>query len=187
MGIQAINWLDLVIVIAIGMASIRGFQRGFFIEVGSLIALWLGVYAAINFSGHVATWFDLGEHREILSFLITFLLVLFLVHLAARALTAVIEIAMLGWANRIAGVFVAMLRSAFVLSIALNIVIAYTDGSVPPRPARERSALNSPILALAPAILPQLGETKWVRSMIEQIESEVTTWPQPHGSHDGSK
>ncbi len=186
MGTQGFNWLDPILIIAIGMAAIRGFQRGFFVEVGSLIALWLGVYAAINFSGHVATWLDLGAHREVLSFLITFLLVLFLVHLIARALTAVIEIAMMGWANKIAGVLVAMLRSAFVLSIALNIMIAYTDGSMPPKGVREGSAFHGPIRALAPAILPALGETKWVRSMIEQIENEVKSWPERPISVDES-
>lgn len=167
------NWLDLVFIIMIGTAAVRGFQRGFFVEIGSLIALWLGVYAAIHFSGYIAAWLDLGVEREIFSFLVTFLLVLVLVHLVARALTAVIEIALLGWANKLAGVLIAMLRSAFVLSIVLNILIAYTDSRIPPQHLREGSALHHPIRSFAPLVLPQLAETKWVRDMIEMLKQEV--------------
>ena len=168
------NWLNLIFIIMIGTAAFRGFQRGFFVEIGSLIALWLGIYAALRFSGTVAGWLQLGEDNEILAFVATFLGLLLIVHLIARALTAVIEIAMMGWANKAAGVLAAIVRSAFVISIMLNILIAYTNGALPPRSLREGSALHDPIQAFAPMVLPQLSEMKWIRGIIEDLEIEIT-------------
>ena len=173
MSTEGFNWLDLVLVLALGMAAVRGYQRGFIVEICSLIALWLGAFAALHFSDRVAIWMGFEAQGTILPFLITFLGVLLLVHLLARALTTLIELALLGLANKIAGIVVALVRSAFVISIMLNILIAYTQNSFPPQALREGSALHDPIQSFAPVVLPRLGESKWLKEMIEQLKRDV--------------
>jgi len=171
-----VNWLDIVLLILIGLAAAKGYKRGAIIEICSLAALFLGVYAAVHFSGMISTALGLGEERTITSFLITFLIVLLAVHLLARALTALIDIAMLGWANRIAGIGVAAVRSAFMLSILVNLLASYTDGRIPPENARNGSALYAPIAAFAPVVLPPLAESKWVKDLIERTKAEAAGW-----------
>lgn len=170
------NWLDLLLLFMLGIAALRGFQRGFIIEICSFIALWLGVYAGLHFSGTVAEWLDLEKDSRITSFVITFLGVLFLVHMIARGLTTLIDLALLGFANKLAGVGVAVLRSAFMLSITLNILLAYTDNSIPPPEVRAGSVLHGPIRSFSPTLLPVLSETKWVKDMIEQLKQEALEW-----------
>ena len=171
-----VNWLDILLLILIGLAAAKGYKRGAIIEICSLAALFLGVYAAVHFSGMIAGALGLGEDRTITSFLITFLIVLVAVHLLARALTELIDLAMLGWANRIAGIGVAVVRSAFMLSIAINLLASYSDGRVPPEEARTGSALYGPVAAFAPLVLPPLAESKWVKDLIERTKEEAAGW-----------
>jgi membrane protein required for colicin V production len=171
-----LNWLDLLLLILIGLAAAKGFKRGFIVEICSFAALWIGVYMALHFSKLIAHWLDLQENNKITAFLITFLGVLLLVHVLARMLTTLINIVQMGWANRIAGIGAGMLRSAFMLSVMLNLLLAYTDNELPPLEARERSALHDPIRAFSPLLLPRLRETKWVKEMIEQLKEEAAGW-----------
>ncbi len=171
-----LNWLDLLLLIVIGIAAARGYQRGFIVEICSFMALWLGVFVALRFSGMVAHYIDLPENSKITAFLITFLGVLVAVHLLAKALTALINLAMMGWANKIAGLGAAIIRSCFMLSVTLNLVLAYTDNGIPPVEAREASALHDPIRSFAPLLLPDMQETKWVKEIIEQLKEEAARW-----------
>jgi membrane protein required for colicin V production len=170
------NWLDLLLLLIIALAAGRGYKRGFIIEFCSFLALWLGVYAALHFSAPVARWFALEEERSITAFLITFVAVLVLVHLLARALTLLIDLAQMGWANKLAGVGAGMLRSVFLLSILLNLLLAYTRGQLPPVALREDSVLAGPITRVSPILLPALGESKWVEQMLEDLQREARHW-----------
>jgi membrane protein required for colicin V production len=48
------NWIDLVIIIILGIALVNGFINGLVREVASLAALILGIWGAIRFSGFTA-------------------------------------------------------------------------------------------------------------------------------------
>ena len=168
------NWLDLLIVLWLCIAAFTGYRRGFIVEACSLLALFVGIYAAVHFSDHVGAWIGLGSERTIITFLVTFLIVIVLVHLLARALTALIDLAMLGLANRLAGIVAGIVRSLFMLSVFLNIVLAYSDGAIPPQHVREHSRLEGPIRSFAPMLIPSLGETKWIDEMIDRLRMEAT-------------
>ncbi len=176
-----LTWLDLLFLVLIGLAAARGFSRGFIIELCSLLALWVGVYAALHFSDQVSQLIGLDPDKKITAFVITFVIVLLLVHLLARALTTLIDIALLGMANKVAGIGMGVVRSIFMLSITLNLLIAYSDGSIPPADIRSASLLAAPIRSLAPILLPALGETKWVKAVIEDLKEEAEQWKDDTG------
>ena len=48
------NWLDWTLIALIAFAAVKGFSRGFIVEVCSLLALVLGIWAGIHFSDRVA-------------------------------------------------------------------------------------------------------------------------------------
>ncbi len=168
------NWLDWLLIIMLAGAAIRGFMRGFIVETCSLLGLIIGIWAGVHLNTRVAGWLGLDPHKEALSFLITLIGVIVLVHLLGRALTKAIDMAQLGLPNKVAGVFFGMLRSAFVISVLLNILMAHERGSAMiPKETREGSKLYEPLSAFAPLIVPALRGTKWVKRAIEEVKTEV--------------
>jgi membrane protein required for colicin V production len=163
------NWLDLIILLLLAMAAWKGFRRGFLIELASLVGLALGIWAGLRFSERVTTAMDLEVKHAAVAFLITFVLVLVLVVLTGRLLTKVIDIAQLSLPNKVAGTAFGALRSAFTLSLVLNLMLGYTEGAFPPERARRASALAEPLRAFAPLVVPQLEDTKWMKRLREEL------------------
>ena len=157
----------------LAMAAFKGFQRGFIIELASLVALVLGIWAGIHLSERVTAALGLEVESAALAFLITFILVLVAVHLLARFLTKLIDLAQLGIPNKLAGILFGVVRSAFVLSIVLNLLASYTEGNFPPEEVRQGSTLHAPIRAFAPLLVPALEETKWVRRVMDAVKEEI--------------
>ncbi|MBK9419119.1 MAG: CvpA family protein [Flavobacteriales bacterium] len=167
------NLLDWILLALLAMAAFKGFQRGFIIELASLVALVLGIWVAAHFSDRVSRLFGIDPANVALAFLVTFLVVLLTVHLLARFLTTLIDLAQLELPNKLAGVLFGVLRSVFTLSIALNLLVGYTEGAMPPKEWCAGSALYGPVRQLAPLVVPALGETKWVKDAVEVVKQEV--------------
>ncbi len=175
------NWLDLLILALLALAAFKGFQRGFIVELLSLVALVAGIWVASRFSEKVTTALGIAIDHAALAFVITFLVVLLAVHVLARFLTTLIDLAQLGLPNKLAGVVFGMVRSAFSLSVVLNLLVGYTEGSMPPVDAREASALYAPVRGFAPLLVPALGETKWVQWAVEEVRNGLQGLPEEEG------
>ena len=52
------NFIDIILIIPIIWFIYKGFKKGFIIEIASLIALFLGIYVAIHFSGNITSFID---------------------------------------------------------------------------------------------------------------------------------
>ena len=70
------NWLDWTLLALVTFAAIKGFSRGFIVEICSLLALVLGIWAGIHFSDRVAEAIGLETKSSAVAFLVTFLIVL---------------------------------------------------------------------------------------------------------------
>lgn len=165
------NWLDWTLLAMLTFAAIRGFMRGFVVEVASLLAVIGGIWVAAHYNGRVAAWIGMDASHEVLTFIITFLLVLVVVHLLAKVITKAMDLVMLGLPNKVAGTLFGALRAAFILSVLLNILMARAElaGTVSPT-TLEGSRLYAPLRAFAPMIVPALGETKWVQQALDALK-----------------
>jgi membrane protein required for colicin V production len=101
--------IDVIFVILMILAVIKGYQRGLIVAVFSLIAFIIGLAAAMKLSTVVARY--IGEAVKIsdkwlpvISFIVMFILVALLVRWGANVLQRTVEIAMLGWVNRLGGI-----------------------------------------------------------------------------------
>ena len=168
------NWLDWLLLALLGAAAVRGFFRGFVVEVAALVALVLGIWVAARYNAKVAAWTGLDAEHEAIAFIITLIGVMVVVHVLARVLTKVMDMAMLGLPNKVAGTVFGALRSAFVLSVLLNILMVRgeTSGIVPAEVLQE-SVLYPPVRAFAPFIVPALGETRWVQDAVEAVREHT--------------
>jgi membrane protein required for colicin V production len=158
------NWIDLVIVILLGLSVIAGFTNGFVKEVASLAALILGIWGAIKFSTFTAAklydWFDMsGQYVGIIAFLVTFMVIVVIIHFIGIIADKFIDSISLGFLNRILGMVFGLLKSVLILSVFFVILNAL-DARRPflPKEKIEGSRLYTPISDIAPAIFPVIGE-----------------------------
>jgi len=164
------NWVDLIIVVILIIALVRGFTDGLVREVAALAALILGIWGAIKFSSYTAgklyEWFDMsGKYVGIISFLITFGVIVIIIHFIGLIADKIIDAASLGFLNRLLGMLFGVFKSALILSVFFVILNALdARRSFLPRTAIEQSKFYNPIADIAPAIFPVIGEGGYDRS-----------------------
>lgn len=120
--------IDIIFAFLLLLAIIKGYRRGFIIAVFSIIALLAGLAAAIKLSTLVAEYLKgsvnvSAKWLPVISFALVFLVAVFLVRLAATAIEKTVELAMLGWVNRLAGI----LLYAVLYTVILSVVLFYLD------------------------------------------------------------
>ncbi|SEK93700.1 membrane protein required for colicin V production [Maribacter orientalis] len=115
--------LDILLGIPLIWGLWKGLKNGLFMEIASIVALIAGIYGAIHFSYITGNY--LSEHLEwdernmsIIAFVITFVLIISIVHLAGNLLTKVANFAMLGLLNKVAGGIFGILKVAILLGAA---------------------------------------------------------------------
>ena len=57
------NWLDLLLIIILGLAGIMGFRKGLIAQVIMVVALLLGLWAVIHLSDWTARIFQPSQIR----------------------------------------------------------------------------------------------------------------------------
>ncbi len=160
------NFLDIIIIIPLIWAAYSGYKKGFIIELASLAALILGIYAAINFSYLIGDLLsdniNLQEkYINIIAFIITFIIVVFVVYLIGKLIEKFVNVLMLGFVNRIAGLFFGIIKAAFILSVLFYIINIFDeDQNLLTPKTKKNSALYDPIASFAPYIIPKLNIEK---------------------------
>jgi hypothetical protein len=101
--------------------------------------------------------------------------VLLVVHLLARFLTTLVDLAQLEPAQQTGGrASSVLLRSVCSRSVwRFNLLVGYSDGAMPPKELCAGSALYGPVRHVAPLVVPALGETKWVKDAVDVVKREV--------------
>jgi len=143
--------VDIVLGSLILFGLVRGFMKGLFVEVASLVALVAGVYGAIHFSDFAAQYLqtktDWNEKTiSITAFAITFVVIILVISLAGKALTKLADFAALG-----------TLKIALILSVVLivfdkmNSTITFIDEE-----NMDDSVLYTPVKSLVPMIFPNI-------------------------------
>jgi membrane protein required for colicin V production len=164
------NWIDAVIVVILILSLVTGFTNGLVKEVASFAALILGIWGAIRFSAFTAEklydYFDMtGRYVGIIAFLITFGIIVVIIHFIGILADKVVTAASLGFVNRILGIVFGLLKSVLIMSVFFVILNAI-DARKPflPKEKIEQSRFYNPISDIAPAIFPIIGEGGFNRS-----------------------
>ena len=158
------NIFDLVIAVILIIAFVRGFIKGFFVEIASLIALIGGVYGAIHFSYFAANilkkYVDWSENYIALTaFAVTFIIIVIAVSSLGKVLTKMANFAALGLINKIFGGIFALLKSGIIL-IVVFIFITRVNSTIPfiEKETLGTSVLYAPVKEIIPTIFPQIIE-----------------------------
>lgn len=158
----AMTLIDIILGALLLFGLIRGFMKGLFVEVASLVALIAGVYGAIHFSNFAAEFLDSKldwdeKYINIVAFAITFVIIVLIISLAGKALTKLANFAALGILNKLLGGVFGGLKIGLILSILL-IVFDNMNNTIPfaDKEDLEASVLYKPVKGLAPMIFPSI-------------------------------
>lgn len=116
--------IDIVYAILLVLAVIKGYQRGLIVGIFSFVALVVGLAAALKLSTVVAGYIGSSvnvssEWLPFVSFLAVFIIVVILIRLGAKAIESAVEVVMLGWLNRLAGILLYIAMYTLVFSVLL--------------------------------------------------------------------
>jgi len=116
--------IDVVFLILLLMAAFKGLRNGLIVAVFTFIGFILGIAIAVKLSAVAAEYISQAVNVSqrwlpLIAFIVVFVGVVILVRLGARALQGVVEVAMLGWLNRLGGVLFYAMLYIFIFSIVL--------------------------------------------------------------------
>ena len=120
--------IDIVVAVILILAIIKGYRLGLIVALFSFLAFIIGLGAALKLSAVVAD--HLGKAIKvsdkwlpIISFAVVFLIVVLLVRLGAKFIQKTVELAMLGWVNRLGGI----LLYAGLYILIFSVLLFYAD------------------------------------------------------------
>jgi membrane protein required for colicin V production len=158
------NWIDATIVVILIVSLVMGFINGLVKEVASLAALILGIWGAIKFSAFTAEklydYFDMsGRYVGVVAFIVTFGIIVVLIHFVGLIADKVVNAAALGFVNRILGIVFGLFKSMLIMSVFF-VVLNALDARHPflPKDTIEKSIFYNPISDIAPVLFPIIGE-----------------------------
>jgi membrane protein required for colicin V production len=164
------NWIDTTIVVILIISAVMGFINGFVKELASLAALILGIWGAIKFStftaGKLYDYFDMtGQYVGLIAFIITFGLIVVIIHFVGIIADRIVDAVSLGFVNRLLGIGFGLLKSILIMSVFF-VLLNVIDAKRPflPKEKIEESIFFNPISDIAPAIFPIIGEGTFNRS-----------------------
>jgi membrane protein required for colicin V production len=116
--------LDIIFAVVIILALFKGYQRGLIVGLFSLLAVIIGLAAAMKLSTVAAIYISKAvkisqEWLPIISFAIVFILVVLLIRLGANAIERTVEVVMLGWLNKLGGILLYTIIYTIVFSVLL--------------------------------------------------------------------
>ena len=120
--------IDIIFVILLVIAVIKGYQRGLIVGIFSFLAILIGLAAAIKLSavvaGYIGQTVKVSEKwLPIISFVVVFIIVVLMVRLGANLLQKSVEAVMLGWVNRLGGI---VFYSAIYITV-FSVLLFYAE------------------------------------------------------------
>ncbi len=127
------NLLDLVLAVIVGYCLIRGVFRGLVKELSSIIGVAGGFYAAYTYypllAGHLAHWIANPGYLNILSFLAIFTAVCIVVSIAGVVIKYLMNIAFLGWTDRLSGALFGTIKGVLITSVVILVLTAFLSSN----------------------------------------------------------
>jgi membrane protein required for colicin V production len=152
--------IDIAFSIIILVAVYKGFSQGLIVAVFSLLALIIGLAAALKLSVVVSHYLDPSSQAGakwliVLSFILTFIAISLLVNLGARIIKKTISIAMLGGLDRLGGIIFYTIIYTIIFSVFL--FFAEKTGLVKPTTIAA-SAVYDYVSPWGPKVINNIGK-----------------------------
>jgi membrane protein required for colicin V production len=160
-----VNFIDILIIVPLIYAGYKGFKNGLIIEVFTMLALLVGLYAGVHLSDFIAAFLrkNLGwesDYLPVIAFTLVFLGVGAMVYFAGKAIEKVVKVAQLSTVNKLLGTFFSTVKMVYFVSIIVVIIDAYDEkGNFFPTEKKESSLLYNPVKKVSTYSVPGLAES----------------------------
>ena len=118
------NWLDIVIIVALLMPALTGLKQGIIKAALSLAGLIIGVVLASNLYQPLARVLGFIPNEDIanvVAFVLILVVVMVIATLVARLLKFIASVVMLGWVDHVGGAIFGFLMGAILCGALLAI------------------------------------------------------------------
>ena len=178
-------FIDFIFAIIILVACFKGFRKGLIIALFSMLALIIGLAAALKLSAVVSEYLSsstgaTGKWLPFLSFILVFAAVVILVNLGAKLIQKSVEMVLLGWVNRLGGIIFYLLLYGIIFSIVLFYLVqlkVISDETI------VKSISYPFIKPLGPFVIDKLGEViplfKNLFGQLQTFFENLATQPKP--------
>lgn len=169
--------IDIIFFFLVLMAVFKGYRQGFIVAVFSVIALLVGLVAAMKLSVVVSSYLASSTNISarwlpVLSFSLVFLAAATLVRFASALVQKLAEAVMLGWLNRLAG----MALYVAIYTIVFSVVLFYADKIHVLKASVLASSVTYPFIRpCGPAVIDSIGYViPFFRDMFHELEGFFT-------------
>lgn len=180
MYFSGMNFIDVLIIVPLIYAGYKGFKHGFVIEVFTLLALFVGLYAGIHFSDFLAAFLKKSfgwdsEYLPIISFTLIFLAVGAMVFFAGKTIEQLIRVVNLTPLNKFFGVFFGVMKMLYIVSVVLVIAESYDEkGDFFSDEKKDSSLLYHPVIKVSTTTIPGMDESTIFLKNALKPESDST-------------
>ena len=129
------NPFDVLAVTILTYGLIRGIFRGLVRELSSIVGVLGGFYAAYTYYPHVARlispWISDVAYLNIVSYMTAFSVVVIVVGILAVVIKYLLNIAYLGWVDRVSGALFGLLKGGLVVCVTFIVLTAFLPTGAP--------------------------------------------------------
>ena len=156
--------IDIVILACFLPAVVMGLKNGFVRQLVALAVVVLGIWLSVRFSDTVGAWLTARFEIEpfwikAISFIGIFIVTALILNLLGKLLEKVLDIAMLGWLNRLLGLVLSLATAALIIGTLIYLVNSANElMSFIPKEQLERSRFYKPLLELVQRVFPILKQ-----------------------------
>jgi membrane protein required for colicin V production len=174
------NFIDILLIVPLIYAGYKGFKHGLIIEVFTLLALFVGLYAGIHFSDFIALKLKAvfgwnSPYAPTICFTLIFLAVGAMVYFAGVMIQRMVRVVNLSPIDKFFGVFFGVLKMVYFLSIFLVLIDSYDEkGDFFPEEKKESSLLYHPIKTVSTTTVPGLANSTIFIANSLKSESDST-------------
>ena len=170
------NPFDILIIVILGYSLVRGLFRGLVKEVSSIIGVFGGFYAAYTYymvlAKVLARLIHDVSYLNILSFLIIFCVVLIIVSILGVIIKYLLNIAFLGWVDRIGGLFFGIIKAVLIVSVLFISLTAF----LPQGSAFIKNSVMAPHVAWFSEKMAKVVSRQMKQDFMTKLEELKKSW-----------
>lgn len=173
------NWLDLFVLILLVIALVKGYRKGFIMQLVSLAVVILAAVFGGKFAATILPEInrltDISpDFAKVLSFIIAFGLIAVVSSIIGRLIQKFVDIIFLSFLNRLLGSLIAAGTLMAVLSIILNLILILDKGeNLITKEIKQESFFFKRVEAVVPAIVPYLNKDLWEEYVPDSFRREL--------------
>lgn len=170
------NSFDILIVTILAYGLIRGIFRGLIREISSIVGVLGGFYAAYTYyplvSNVLSAWLSNPGYTNILSYLLVFSAVVIVVNIFAVVIKYLLNIAYLGWVDRICGALFGMLKGMLVICVVFIALTAF----LPKGASLIKDATLAPHVATVSEVMAKVISKDMKQKYLNKMKELKTVW-----------